>query len=137
MSSVDISTLEQLKNFAEQQTKQIQSPKIFALYGNLGSGKTTLVQMMSNQLGVQEQVTSPTYSLVNHYNAGDLTINHLDLYRLHNLEEAFSIGIEDILYQDAISFIEWPEIIDEILPEDTIKFYFSTIDNNRYIDYEQ
>jgi tRNA threonylcarbamoyladenosine biosynthesis protein TsaE len=97
-----------------------------ALYGTLGAGKTSLVQAFCRWLGVEDSPTSPTFSLINEYGYRDVAnqpalVHHLDLYRLNTLEEAFDIGIEEILYDPWYCFIEWPQLIEAILPEDTVK----------------
>lgn len=97
-----------------------------ALYGEMGAGKTTFVQAICHHLGVHENATSPTYSLVNEYGYKDsggkeATIHHIDLYRLRNAREALDIGIEDMLHDDAYCFIEWPQIIEDMLPESVAK----------------
>ena len=97
-----------------------------ALYGDLGAGKTTLVQAYCRWLGVDDTVTSPTFSLINQYRylgaeGKQALVHHLDLYRLKNEQEAFDIGIEDILYDPWYCFIEWPQVIEAMLPEDTVK----------------
>lgn len=111
--------VESLLNFAEGRKK-------FALTGDLGAGKTALVKAFCRRLGVRESVASPTFALVNEYaflneNGHEEVIHHLDLYRLRNLDEAHEIGIEDYLYNENYCLIEWPEIIEELLPEDFIR----------------
>ncbi len=111
--------------------------KIFALSGEIGAGKTTLVQAFCRHLGVEEAVTSPTFSLVNEYEYYDpksgetALIYHLDLYRLEDIEEALNIGIEEILYRDAYLLIEWPELIEPLLPEDVIRINIEIVNNSR------
>ena len=94
--------------------------RVFTLSGDLGAGKTTLIRTVCSLLGVPaSEINSPTYGLVNEY-VGDTKIYHLDLYRLNRLEEALDIGIEDILYSCYFCFIEWPELIEPVLPDDTV-----------------
>lgn len=94
--------------------------RVFTLSGDLGAGKTTLIRTVCSLLGVPaSEINSPTYGLVNEY-VGDTKIYHLDLYRLNRLEEALDIGIEDILYSGYFCFIEWPELIEPVLPDDTV-----------------
>ena len=100
--------------------------KIYTLTGDLGSGKTRLTQAICKVLGVQEKVTSPTFSLVNEYHYegtnGELCkFYHLDLYRLKTIEEALDLGIEEYLYDANYCIIEWPAMIETLLPEDTVK----------------
>jgi tRNA threonylcarbamoyladenosine biosynthesis protein TsaE len=95
--------------------------RIFLLEGTLGAGKTTLIKQLCASLGVDpSEVHSPTYALVNEYE-GMETVYHLDLYRLKSLDEAIDIGIEDILYSGQYCFIEWPELIEPILPAEVIR----------------
>lgn len=104
--------------------------------GDLGTGKTTLIQALCRQLGVEQPVTSPTFALVNEYtyrdaeSGADMLIHHLDLYRLKNLEEAIDIGIEDYLYDPYYCFVEWPELIESILPPDTFEISLSIIEHS-------
>lgn len=90
--------------------------KVWLFKGQIGAGKTTIVQALCAHLGVEEEVTSPTYALVNEYQ-GDEIIYHLDLYRLNTVEEALDIGIEDYLYSGQYCLVEWPELIEEIAQE--------------------
>lgn len=95
--------------------------RIFALSGEMGAGKTTFISMLAHHLGVMDAVSSPTYSIINHYRTvAGADLYHFDLYRISGVEEAIDLGIEDILQQGAICFIEWPEIIATILPSDTL-----------------
>lgn len=95
--------------------------KRFVFLGNLGAGKTTLIQHICQNLGVNEAISSPTFSLINKYNGSHdgkaIEISHLDLYRLKTIEEALDIGIEELLSSNEYLFIEWPELIEQLLPE--------------------
>lgn len=99
--------------------------KVWLLQGEMGSGKTTLVRALAHALGNEEEASSPTYTLINEYIFGQNEfniekINHLDLYRIKDLEEAMSIGLEEVLSSTAISIIEWPEIILPLLQHESI-----------------
>lgn len=103
--------------------------KIFVFYGNLGAGKTTLIKTLCQQLGYKGDVTSPTFSLVNHYKTLEIDIYHMDLYRLKDEEEALEIGIEEYLYSDAYCFIEWPQVVIPLLDEPYYKVQIETLEN--------
>lgn len=97
-----------------------------ALYGDLGAGKTALVQAFCRGLGVKDTPTSPTFSLVNEYSymapdGNPALVHHLDLYRLNSVQEALDIGMEELLYDPWYCFIEWPQLIEPYLPEDSVK----------------
>ncbi len=106
-------------------------PKVMAMYGQIGAGKTTLVQEICRQLKVEEPVTSPTFALVNQYQGSSSTIYHLDLYRLEQLEEALQMGIEEYLYEKNYCFIEWPELVEDLLPEDSLRISIEADSDNR------
>ena len=92
--------------------------RIFALYGELGAGKTTLIKALCNALGVTEEVTSPSFAIINEYEAGGIDlIYHFDFYRIKKLEEVMDIGYEEYLYSGYYCFLEWAEKIEELLPD--------------------
>jgi len=93
------------------------SSKILLLYGEMGTGKTTMVKSLVKALGSSDDVSSPTFSIVNEYEIENDVIYHFDLYRIKDLDEAFNFGIEEYLYSNHWVFIEWPEKIESMLPE--------------------
>lgn len=103
------------------------------LYGQIGAGKTTFVKAFCEKMQTQETANSPTFSLVNEYEYDGGLIYHLDLYRLKSTDEAIDIGIEDYLYEDDYCFIEWPELIENLLPDDVIMMKFETKENEKRI----
>lgn len=123
--------VEQLLTFAEGRKK-------FFLKGDLGAGKTTLVKAFCRKHGVKDNVSSPTYSLINEYvfheSGKESRIYHIDLYRLKDIEEALNIGIEDYLYNDDYCFVEWADVILPIAPEGVISIEIETLsDSSRKI----
>lgn len=107
--------------------KGVKSPKV-AFYGEVGAGKTTLIKQLAQALGVTSGLSSPTFSLVNEYHGPGLLVHHLDLYRLRTIEEALEIGIEDYLYDEFFTFVEWPELIEPILPDNTLRLRLEILD---------
>lgn len=95
---------------------------VFAFYGKMGAGKTTFVKALCEELGVEDAVSSPTFAIVNEYEAANgCPIYHFDFYRIKKLSEAYDMGCDEYFYSGNPCFIEWPELIEEILPEETIK----------------
>jgi tRNA threonylcarbamoyladenosine biosynthesis protein TsaE len=109
-----------------------QHVKIF-IYGEMGAGKTSFVKSLLKTLGSNDDVVSPTYSLVNEYKLDETgqTVRHLDLYRLKTIDEALDIGIEEYLDDPAICLIEWPEIIETLSPENTLRISISILTDNQ------
>ena len=96
--------------------------RIFAFYGPMGAGKTTIIKAICNELGVVDTVTSPTFTLVNEYNTlSDQAIYHIDFYRIKKPEEVFDFGVEEYFSSGNYCFIEWPDMAEAILPEETVK----------------
>lgn len=114
---IKIQTLEGLHEAAKSFLSKNTGVKKFAFYADMGFGKTTFIKAICNQLGVHKQVASPTYALINEYRLKNDYIYHIDLYRLNSIEEALEIGIENYLFDEHYCFIEWPQIIESILPE--------------------
>lgn len=120
-----VSTVAELDKAVEAMLSFAGGRKKIALMGDLGAGKTAFVKAFCRRQKVKENVASPTFSLVNEYVFGDENgrqglIHHLDLYRLRNLDEALDIGVEEYLFDDDYCFIEWPEIIQDLLPEEMV-----------------
>lgn len=102
--------------------------RIFAFYGQMGAGKTTFIKAICQLLGVKDIVQSPTFSIINEYLTPDeKSIFHFDFYRIRNTTEVFDIGYEDYLYSGHYCFIEWPELVETLLPGDTVKVSISGI----------
>lgn len=121
--------LNELDIVAKQLIQNLKG-KTILLYGDMGIGKTTLVKAIVKALGSKDDVSSPTYSLVNEYELGNDKIYHFDLYRIKDIEEAYNFGIEDYLYSDHWNIIEWPELIEELITEDINRVILSLNDNN-------
>ncbi len=119
---IEISSLEALPAAAETLLKAAGSRRVFAFHASMGAGKTTFIAELCRCLGVDDDSASPTFSILNEYHSATMgeSVYHFDFYRLESIEEAFDIGTEDYLYSGNYCFLEWPEIIDRMLPADTI-----------------
>ena len=104
--------------------------RVFAFYGKMGAGKTTFIKAICEALGVEDVVTSPTFAIVNEYaDAGGNPVYHFDFYRIKNLKEAYDIGCEEYFYSGYHCFIEWPELVEELLPEDVVAVRIEVCDD--------
>jgi len=110
---------------------QLRKHFIFLLSGDLGAGKTTFSKSMIAALGCIDEVTSPTFSIINEYALKDSLIYHIDLYRLNSLQEALDIGIEDYLYSGYDCFIEWPNLIKPLIPNEHHSLEFHILEDNK------
>lgn len=120
---IKIQSLEHIHEAAREFVAAMGDNTVFALYGKMGAGKTTFVKALCEELGVSDVVTSPTFAVINEYRsevAGEL-IYHFDFYRIKKLEEVYDMGYEDYFYSGALCFIEWPELVEELLPGNTVK----------------
>ena len=120
---------------AKKLIDQYPSSRVFAFYGKMGAGKTTFIKVLCHHLGAIDIVQSPSFAIINEYqtNSGE-SLFHFDFYRIKKMEEAFDIGYEDYFYSGSYCFIEWPELIEELLPEGTIKVFISG-DSERVIEF--
>lgn len=125
---IKIESLQQIHEAARTFIQAMGDNTVFAMYGKMGAGKTTFTKAVCECLGVEDVINSPTFAIVNEYrsDSGEL-IYHFDFYRIKRLEEVYDMGYEDYLYSGALCFIEWPELIEDLLPEDAVRV---TIEEN-------
>lgn len=120
---INVASTEALPEAARTFVRAIDQATVLAFYGKMGAGKTTFIKAVCEELGVTDVVNSPTFSIVNEYRSdttGEL-IYHFDFYRIQRLEEVYDMGYEDYFYSGALCFVEWPELVDELLPGDAVK----------------
>ena len=124
--TIETHSVSETEALGERLAKCLSSGSVVALYGDLGAGKTALVRGMARGLGIEESVSSPTFTIVNEY-PGHPALFHFDLYRLKNAEELYAIGWEDYLDRDGICVVEWSENAPEAFPEDTVRVYLERL----------
>lgn len=121
---ITINGIEDYPQAAREFVELLDRGRIFAFYGKMGSGKTTFIKSICEELGVEDSINSPTFAIVNEYeDRNQNTIYHFDFYRIKSIEEVYNMGYEEYFYGDAICFMEWPELIEELLPEETVKVF--------------
>ncbi len=132
MFQTKIKDISMLRETAKQLLNYFPEDRIFALYGAMGAGKTTFIKALCRELGSQDNITSPTFALINEYSTGDgSVIYHFDFYRIKKLEEAFDLGYEDYIYSGNYCFIEWPEMIESLLPEGIVEVRITETENGK------
>lgn len=117
-----IKSPETIRESAKAFVEAMGDSTIFAFYGSMGAGKTTFIKAICEEMGVEDVITSPTFAIVNEYRSatsGEL-IYHFDFYRIKKLDEVYDMGYEDYFYSGALCFIEWPELIEDVLPGDAV-----------------
>ena len=136
---ISIENLEQIHEAAKEFIAAMGDNTVFAFYGKMGAGKTTFIKAVCEELDVADVINSPTFAIVNEYRSdttGEL-IYHFDFYRIKKLEEVYDMGYEDYFYSGALCFIEWPELIEDLLPGDAVKVSIEEQENgNRMLCFE-
>ena len=121
--NITIKDLDHIEEAARVFIGQMGDDTVFAFYGKMGAGKTTFIKALCKLLGVEDEVNSPTFAIINEYRSETTAelIYHFDFYRIKKLEEVYDLGYEDYFYSGALCFIEWPELVEELLPLDAKK----------------
>lgn len=119
---IKIDSLDNIHTAAKQFVDNMGTSKVFAFYGKMGAGKTTFIKAICEVFGVDDVITSPTFAIVNEYTAASGTpIYHFDFYRIKKIEEVYDMGYEDYFYSNNLCFLEWPELIENLLPGDAVR----------------
>lgn len=118
-----IKDLNGIREAAAEFVKLMDGRSVFAFYGQMGAGKTTFIKAVCAELGIADTVNSPTFSIVNEYRSDSTgaLVYHFDFYRIKKLEEVYDMGYEDYFYNGGLCLIEWPELIEPLLPDDAVK----------------
>ena len=121
---IKIDSLDSIREAAREFVKNMSKGNVYAFYGKMGAGKTTFIKAVCEELGVNDVITSPTFAIVNEYTDGNGNpIYHFDFYRIKKLEEVYDMGYEDYFYSGNLCLLEWPELIEDILPENAVKVH--------------
>ena len=131
---LQLNSLSEINIVANKFIENMGNRNVYAFYGEMGAGKTTFIKAICKALGVVETVTSPTFSIVNEYNKSDgQPIYHFDFYRIKNIEEAYDFGYEDYFYSGHLCFIEWPELVERLLPETVVNVQIVIEENEQRV----
>ena len=137
MRTIHITSQDELPQVAEAVIRSLGRRTVVAFRGEMGAGKTTLIREIAAELGAKDTVTSPTFAIVNQYKGdGNRRIHHFDFYRIKKIDEVYDMGYEDYFYGGNLCFLEWPELIESLLPEDVTKVHITTeADGSRTISF--
>lgn len=131
---IEINDLSAIQTAARKFIEHMGDHKVFAFYGSMGAGKTTFIKAICEELGVKETVASPTFAIINEYkDKNDCSIYHFDFYRINKLEEVYDFGYEDYFYSGSLCFIEWPELVEQVLPVHTVRIAIREMGNGSRI----
>lgn len=133
---IRITSLDNIREAAKAFLAGMGTSKVVAFYGKMGAGKTTFIKAICEELGVEDVITSPTFALVNEYTAGNgAPVYHFDFYRIKRLDEVYDMGYEDYFYGGNLCLLEWPELIEDILPDDAMRVSITELeDGSRVIE---
>ena len=130
MYSIQINSLEELKDASKELLDAFPDERVFAFYGKMGAGKTTFIKTICRMMGSIDNITSPTFALVNEYDtASSGSVFHFDFYRIKNTEEALDIGFDDYIYSGNYCLMEWPEKIEALLPQNLVQVSIEETDS--------
>ena len=121
MKRIEIDSLSDLNRVAESIIEELGERRVVLLRGSMGAGKTTLVSRIAKCLGAEDTVTSPTFALVNQYEGANMRIYHFDFSRIDRIEEVFDLGYEEYFYSGDLCLVEWPEKIEELIPDSVME----------------
>lgn len=130
---IEVNNLAGLDQAAKTLIEYAPEARILIFEGEMGAGKTTFIKALCREMGVTELVSSPTFSIVNEYDADGKVIYHFDFYRIRNLQEAYDIGYEEYFYSGDYCFIEWPERVAELLPEHYLKIEITVVNEQQRV----
>ncbi|MFV0331525.1 MAG: tRNA (adenosine(37)-N6)-threonylcarbamoyltransferase complex ATPase subunit type 1 TsaE [Dysgonomonas sp.] len=128
--NIKIESLDKIHEAAIEFIKVMGDNTVFAFHGEMGAGKTTFIKAICEKLGVSDTINSPTFAIINEYrsDSGEL-IYHFDFYRINKIEEAFDFGYEDYFYSGSLCFVEWPEKVESLLPNDTVNVSIKVLED--------
>ncbi|MBE6205631.1 MAG: tRNA (adenosine(37)-N6)-threonylcarbamoyltransferase complex ATPase subunit type 1 TsaE [Rikenellaceae bacterium] len=133
MKQIKIDSLSELNDVAREIIDSLEGRTVVLFRGEMGAGKTTLISRIVEELGAEDNVTSPTFAIVNQYEGTECRIYHFDFYRIERLEEAYDFGYEEYFYSGDLCLVEWPEKIEPLLPEDAMQVMIRVVDEDSRI----